>query len=354
MDSLVEKEINQCISCQATMRPKYPPPTQSMPIPETVWDKLNVDYLGPFPNGQYIFVAIDQRSKFPEIEFVSSTSANQQILALERIFSVYGVPNEIVSNNGPPFTSKAIKQYFKQKGVKHRRIQPMWPQANAYAERFMASLNKISKATFIEKTDWKLGIYQFLFNYRNSPHSTTKVPPAEMMFQRKIKHLIPSFDHKIDQELHNKVNDNDAKSKQISTQYTDNRRHCIERKLQNGDLVIVKQRKANKLTPNFEPNPYRVTNQNHTMITAKDENSDKTITRNISHFKKLPESTKFPLQEEEIEDEVDTSSIPSQPLEQPSIPNQQPLQQSTTDRTQPVKKTYPKRNRRELSEWKMF
>ena len=82
-------------------------------------DTINLDFLGPFPNGQYIFVMIDQRTKYPDVEFMRSTSARNVIFALERFFSSYGIPNNIVSNNGPPFTSYELQRYFTSKGIKH-------------------------------------------------------------------------------------------------------------------------------------------------------------------------------------------------------------------------------------------
>lgn len=227
MDALVEKEIGQCLSCQATTKKKTQQPLNIMLIPEEVWEKVNVDYLGPFPNGQYIFVAIDQRSRFPEVEFTNSTSARKLINTLDRIFSTYGIPNVIVSVNGPPFKSHEIKEYLQLKGVQHRRIQPLWPQANAYAEKFMTSLNKIVRAAFIEGKDWKRETYNFFFiAYRNSPHSTTKEPPAEMMFQRKLRHMLPSATTKINTDLHRQGDQRDEDAKKKAKLYTENRHHA--------------------------------------------------------------------------------------------------------------------------------
>ena len=56
----------------------------------------------------------------------------------------------MISDNGPPFKSNRVKEYMQEKGIKHRRIQPLWPQANGNAERFMPSLSKIVKAQCLE------------------------------------------------------------------------------------------------------------------------------------------------------------------------------------------------------------
>ena len=71
MDKLVEKEITNCLPCQATGKPKPQSPITSSVLPSTVWHTVNVDFLGPLPNGTYVFVVIDQRSRY---EYVSKKS----------------------------------------------------------------------------------------------------------------------------------------------------------------------------------------------------------------------------------------------------------------------------------------
>lgn len=68
--------------------------------------------LGPFPNGQYIFAMMDQRVKYPEVEFMRITSARNVNFALERFFGSYGIPKNVVSNNGPTFALCELQGYF--------------------------------------------------------------------------------------------------------------------------------------------------------------------------------------------------------------------------------------------------
>ena len=96
-----------------------------MPTPDRVWQCVNIDYLGPFPNGWYLLVLIDQRSRFPDVEFVRNTSANLLLSYLERFFSIYGIPDTVVSDNGPPFQSHQVKDFMRQNGIQHRRITPL-------------------------------------------------------------------------------------------------------------------------------------------------------------------------------------------------------------------------------------
>ena len=122
MDALVEKLISGCLACQVNSNDKIMEPIICTDIPEEVWHTIHVDYLGPLPNGSYIFVFMDQTSKYPEIGFLSNTSAHSLIPLLDHAFSTFGLPKVVVSDNGPPFNSHMITNYFKQMGIKHRKM----------------------------------------------------------------------------------------------------------------------------------------------------------------------------------------------------------------------------------------
>ena len=73
-----------------------------------------------------------------------------------------------------------------------------------------------------------------------------------------------------------------------------------------GDLVLVRQRKQNKLSMRFDPSPFRVTSKRGTMITAR--RNGKYITCNTSHFKLIDSEIKEMTDEEEQEDDDDCES----------------------------------------------
>ena len=63
----------------------------------------------------------------------------------------------------------------------------------------------------------------------------------------------------------------------------------------------MKQIRSNKLTPHFQYHPYTIVARNGTMLTATSEIDGRQTTRNISHFKQIPQLLKFPfIAEEEI------------------------------------------------------
>ena len=103
---------------------------------------IHGDFCGPFPSEEYLLVLMDQHSRFLEVEIIRSTSTPVTIERLEKIFSVHGFSVEFVSDNGQPFSGHEFHNYLAQNGIKHRKITPYWPQANAHVERFMRTIKK--------------------------------------------------------------------------------------------------------------------------------------------------------------------------------------------------------------------
>lgn len=134
-----------------------------------------MDFCGPFPSGESLLVLIDSYSKFPEVEIMRSTTAAAVTKRLDRIFATHGLPHEIYSDNGPPFAGQEISNYMTERGIKHHRVAPLWPQANGEAEAFMKPLGKAVKAAKLEGKNWTEELYDFLLAYRTTPHSTTGI-----------------------------------------------------------------------------------------------------------------------------------------------------------------------------------
>ena len=210
-------------------------------MPEKVWKTINMDYLEPLPNGKCYLVLIDQRSRYPTVAFTTSTNATSLVKVLENVFAHYGLPDRVTTDNGPPFSSTNVHNYFKSKRIYHQKITPRWPRANGEVERFMQPLSKIIKAAYIERTDWEKSVHQFLYSYRNTPHSVTQLPPAELMFSRKLRYTKPDISSKTDKNVAQEVEQNGQRIKEKSKRYQDQTQHVQTRTINIGTRVIVKQ-----------------------------------------------------------------------------------------------------------------
>ena len=112
IEEKVKTTIESCIACQANGPPVQPAPLQMTTLPPKPWHTVNVDFCGPFPTGEQLLVVIDAYSRFPEVEIVHSTAGKGMIHKLDRIFSTYGIPKVLKSDNGPPFSSQEFKGYM--------------------------------------------------------------------------------------------------------------------------------------------------------------------------------------------------------------------------------------------------
>ena len=76
-----------------------------------------MDFAGPFL-GRMFLVVVDAHAKWPEVITMSSTTSTT-INVLRYLFAAYGLTKQLVTDNGPQFTSEEFSTFCKQNGVKH-------------------------------------------------------------------------------------------------------------------------------------------------------------------------------------------------------------------------------------------
>ena len=281
---LTEHLVKSCIPCQSAVQHHPREPLQMSKLPNAPWQEVSVDFCEV--GGSYLLVVIDNYSRYPEVQLLHSTSAKALIPHLDRIFSTFGIPKVLCSDNGPPFNSAEFKQFAAHLGFHHRKITPRWPEANGEAERFMRTLKKALRTAMV----WKQELYSSLRNYRATPHSTTGVPPATALFGRPLRTRLPEIPDSDDSATpfdHEAMQKTDSQAKSKMKLYADATRNAATSPIKLGDAVLVANDAKGKLTPPFERRPLIIVEKKGSMLTAADH--DKTVTRNSSHFKLLPE-----------------------------------------------------------------
>ena len=288
IDKMVEEAISKCIPCEAnTNRQRYEP-LQMSQLPRGPWLKLSIDFCGPTPTGDYLLVIIDEFSRYPIVYVVRSTSAESTLPLLDRTFSMFGYPETIKSDNGPPFQSYEWKTFLEERGIKHRRITPLWPQANAQAENFNKPLMKAVRAAIVNGQNWKQALVEFLRVYRTTPHSTTLFTPYRLLFGRnprtKLPEVLDLSDRHADDDI---VRARDDEQKQRMKEYADAKRDAKETPMERGDIVMIKRKRMNKTDTIRDAQPLTVSKTKGSMITAQYPNG-KEVTRNKSFFRPVP------------------------------------------------------------------
>ncbi len=92
-----------------------------------------MDFAGPF-QGKLFFVMIDAHSKWIEAVCTSSTSSQIVIEELRIVFSKFGLPETIVTDNGSSFTSQEFRELLENNGIRHTTSAPYHPASNGMAE----------------------------------------------------------------------------------------------------------------------------------------------------------------------------------------------------------------------------
>ena len=86
-------------------------------VPATSWTKLASDIF-TFNSKNYLLI-IDYMSCFPVIHMLQSMTAAHVTEHMKAIFSEYGVPESIVTDNGPCYSSEYFKEMMKKMGIHH-------------------------------------------------------------------------------------------------------------------------------------------------------------------------------------------------------------------------------------------
>jgi hypothetical protein len=129
IDKDVEHLIHSCISCQAQSSQSCPQPLTMTEMPSRPWTVLHADLCGSFPSGESLLVLVDSCSRWPEVFIIKSTTATVIINRLKSCFAVHGLPEKIVTDNGPQFVADEFNSYLREHGIGHkpipsRKVQP--------------------------------------------------------------------------------------------------------------------------------------------------------------------------------------------------------------------------------------
>eukprot|EP00795_Rhopilema_esculentum_P007362 gene7362-13097_t len=121
---------------------------------------------------------------------------------------------------------------------------------------------------------------------RITPHTTTKVPPAQLLYNRPVIGKLPMLPRKLKNiNRHREARENDQLRKGNAMNYANKRRNTKECDIKVGDLVICVQKKTNKFSSRFNVQPYKVVRVHGSKVVAR--HGDHFISRNSSFFKKV-------------------------------------------------------------------
>ncbi|XP_024869411.1 uncharacterized protein K02A2.6-like [Temnothorax curvispinosus] len=184
IDSDIEGKAKTCSECarNAHEPPKYR--SHHWEYPKSPCERIHIDYAGPVA-GKMLLIIVDAYSKWLEVKVTSSTTASATIVIMEELFSAYGAPVTIVSDNGPQFAAIEFKSFLQGSGVKFHKF--IAPATNGQAERCVQTVKDALKTMATTPGSLQHNLNKFLCQYRKAPHATTGQSPAQLFLGRTIR-----------------------------------------------------------------------------------------------------------------------------------------------------------------------
>ena len=158
-----------CVCVCADFANKQPTgPLKPTAPPSLPWQKIGTD-LFEF-QGEHYLLSVCYRSKFPEVTKMESLRSSVVVQELKRQFGVHGIPAEVVSDNGPQFSSSEFKEFAKEYGFKNVTSS----QANGEAERAVQNVKTCGE--------------------RPTPIPGIELSPAQLLMGCRLRNGLPMMD----------------------------------------------------------------------------------------------------------------------------------------------------------------
>lgn len=220
MASDIKQIADSCEICQE-MKPKpSAEPLKQHDDGDYAFQKVGLD-LFEISGKQYL-ITVDYFSNFIEVDLLTKTTSTQVISILKKHFARYGIPQVIISDGGPQFTSQEFKEFVKEWGISHKTSSPMHQRENGKAESAVKIMKTLLLKTFKEKGD----PYIAMLEQRNTPRQDTGLSPAQLLFQKPTRTFLP-YVHKTKVDSKTKAK-RESRKKSVKKAYDKNTRNLSQ------------------------------------------------------------------------------------------------------------------------------
>ena len=135
------------------------------------------------------WVLCDYYSKFPIIKKIpcGQSTGNAVVYLTKCVFSEEGVPEIIISDNGPHYDCKSYREFSKEWDFQHIMSSPRYPQSNGFIKRQVQTV----KHTYTKAKKSGQDPHMSLLCLRSIPVDSQLLSPAELLYQCKLQSNLP-------------------------------------------------------------------------------------------------------------------------------------------------------------------
>ncbi|KAL0194540.1 hypothetical protein M9458_008112, partial [Cirrhinus mrigala] len=184
MGQQIETMVGQCSICQERRNANTKEPLLSYTIPERPWQVVGTDLFTW--NEQNYIIIVDYYSRYFEMERLHSCTASAVITKLKAVFARHGIPERVISDNGPCYSADEFHRFAAEWDFEHCTTSPRYPQSNGLAEKTVQTAKRILAKARADDKDYYLG----LLEYRNTPVDNLK-SPAQLLMSCRLRSILP-------------------------------------------------------------------------------------------------------------------------------------------------------------------
>jgi hypothetical protein len=126
LDKDIEGVTTNCQACQEMAKAASSSPLQHWASPDRPWSRIHIDLAGPI-DGSWLLVIVDAYSKWTEVHIMSKTTSAAIIKKLRQTFTIHGLPDLVVTDNGSNFVSHEMETFLRQNCIRHVRSATLSP-----------------------------------------------------------------------------------------------------------------------------------------------------------------------------------------------------------------------------------
>ena len=185
MNEHIKTFVTKCDICRSVDYKQQKETLRPHEVTDRPWAKVGTD-LFSFEGRDYL-ITVDYYSNFWEMDYLPDTLSSTVIRKLKAHFARQGIPEVVVSNNGPQYSSREFEKFSQKWEFTHTTSSPGYPQSNGKAESAVKTAKRLMRKAKMSGQDPYLSI----LDHRNTPTQGLNGSPAQRLLSRRTRTLLP-------------------------------------------------------------------------------------------------------------------------------------------------------------------